>query len=95
MKIIGFIWEEYFSVTAFFFREWVKASARMSGKKAKRKDRTMLKEEAATIAALQKKTSLSANEIKEQHKEFKKICPSLTPEQCEAAFKKFDQDIQK
>ena len=24
--------------------------------------------------------------------EFKKICPSLTPEQCEAAFKKFDQD---
>ena len=35
----------------------------------------MLKEEAATIAALQKKTSLSANEIKEQHKEFKKICP--------------------
>ena len=51
------------------------ASARMSGKKAKRKDGTMLKEEAATIAALQKKTSLSANEIKEQHKEFKKICP--------------------
>ena len=51
------------------------ASARMSGKKGKRKDGTMLKEEAATIAALQKKTSLSANEIKEQHKEFKKICP--------------------
>lgn len=24
--------------------------------------------------------------------EFKKICPTLTPEQCEAAFKKFDQD---
>ena len=24
--------------------------------------------------------------------EFKKICPSLSPEQCEAAFKKFDQD---
>ena len=33
------------------------------------------KEEEEIIAALQKKTSLSATEIKEQYQEFKKMCP--------------------
>ena len=47
----------------------------MSGKKSRKEPRKEGKEEGAMMAALQKKTSLTASEIKEQHQVFKKICP--------------------
>ena len=46
----------------------------MPGKKS-RKEASKGEEEGAMFAALEKKTSLSATEIKEQYKGFKKMCP--------------------
>ena len=48
---------------------------RMSGKKSRKEPRKEGKEEGVMMAALQKKTSLTASQIKEQHHVFKKICP--------------------
>ena len=49
---------------------------RMPGKKSRKEvSKLMGREEGAMIAALEKKTSLSATEIKEQYKAFKKMCP--------------------
>ena len=51
----------------------------MSVKKSRKEGRNVGgsggKEEGAMIAALQKKTSLTEAEIKEQHQMFKKMCP--------------------
>ena len=57
-------------------------SVRMSGKKSRKDPRKVGKEEEAMMAALQKKTSLSATEIKEQHQLFKKICPQGLVSNC-------------
>ena len=43
----------------------------------------MAKEEGEMIAALEKKTSLSAAEIKEQYQGFKKMCPQGQVSNCE------------
>ena len=44
------------------------------------------KEEGAMIAALQKKTSLTEAEIKEQHQMFKKMCPQGLVSNCHSCF---------
>ena len=54
----------------------------MSGKKSRKDLRKVGKEEGAMMAALQKKTSLSATEIKEQHQLFKTICPQGLVSNC-------------
>ena len=62
----------------------------MSVKKSRKEGRNVGgsggKEEGAMIAALQKKTSLTEAEIKEQHQMFKKMCPQGLVSNCHSCF---------